>query len=288
MAPVSDRAATSEVDESRADTGSRVAGLVVAIVFGGGLTAAARSGGVALLVAVAVVQAVLIVSWAVSVALPGARGSIAVAAAAAGASDFAVSYWPHGRLGTLLPVLGLAVPVMFAHQLARGAARVKLVASLSGVALIVTAVVALPALVQLRHEFAPASLGDHVAAAVAGAAAAGLVAGHLVDMVVPAPRFDPAVPRGALALLAAAVVGGSVSYLILRSEAEFVDGRAAFVGLASGVLAGLFAIAGSFVVHGLPPRATAWAPRLRPVVAVLLSLCILAPEAFLLCLAIRA
>jgi hypothetical protein len=107
-------------------------------------------------------------------------------------------------------------------------------------------------------------------------------------MVVPAPRFDPDVPRGALALLASAAVGGSVGYLILRGDAEFVGGRAAFVGIASGVLAGLFAIAGAFVVHGLPPRATAWAPRLRPVVAVLFSLCILAPEAFLLCLAIRS
>ena len=45
-----------------------------------------------------------------------------IAGLAAAASDVAVSVWPHGRLGTLLPVFGLAVPAMFVHQLARGAA----------------------------------------------------------------------------------------------------------------------------------------------------------------------
>ena len=41
---------------------------------------------------------------------------------------------PHGRFGALLAVAGLAVPLMFVHQLSRGAARVRVVESLSGIA----------------------------------------------------------------------------------------------------------------------------------------------------------
>jgi len=290
MAPVTDRAATGSTDDAvdlRADTTGHLASLAAALVFGGALTAAARAGSIPLLVGVAVLQGVLILGWAFSIGLPGARGSILVAAAAAGGSDFAVMHWQHGRLGTLLPVLGLAVPVMFVHQLARGAARVSLVRSLSGVACLVVSVVALPALIQLRHEFPPAQLGNHVTSAVVGAAAAGLVVGYLVDMMTAVPRFDPDVPRGLLALIAAGAVGGSVGYLMLRGETEFASGRGTFVGAAAGVLAGLFAIAGAFAMYGLPASASRWATLLRPVVPVLLALSILAPEAFLLCLAIR-
>ncbi len=101
--------------------------------------------------------------------------------------------WPHGRLGTLLAVLGLALPVMFVHQLARGAARVQVVSSLSAVAVLVLAEVSLPALLQLRHEFGAGALGGRVVATAVAAVAGALVVGCLVDLVMPAPRFDPAV-----------------------------------------------------------------------------------------------
>jgi hypothetical protein len=196
--------------------------------------------------------------------------------------------WPHGRLGTLLAVLGLAVPAMFVHQLARGAARVQVVSSLSAVALLVFAEVSLPAILQLRHEFGAGAAGGRVAATAVAALAGALVIGCLVDILLPAPRFDPAVARGLLGLIASAGLGGSIGYLMLRDQFEFSGGRSSFVGAALGALAGLLAVATAFVLHTTPEPARAIGRWLRPVLAAVLPIAVVAPVAFLLCLAIRA
>ncbi|WP_375482116.1 hypothetical protein [uncultured Jatrophihabitans sp.] len=266
---------------------SLLASLVTVLVAAGGLAAASRLSAVALLVAAGVVQAGFALSWVLATGMPGRKGAIVLAALGAAGADVVVSVWPHGRLGTLLAVLGLAVPAMFVHQLARGAARTRLVESLSFVALLVVCVVALPALLQLRHEFATPRLGGIVVTAVVGAVGGALVVGYLVDLVFPAPRFDAEVPRGMLALLAATVVGGAVGYLALKSHAEFADGRAVFVGAALGAVAAFLAVGAAFVLHSVPAATTRSASVTRPVCAALLPLCLLAPGAFLLCLAVR-
>ena len=261
--------------------------LVAIIVAGAALAVTARVGALALLVAIAVLQAAFAASWVFGTAVPGRKGALVIAALAAGGADTVVSVWPHGRLGTLLPVLGLAVPVMFVHQLLRGAARTRIVDSLSSVAVLVPAVVALPALLQLRHEFVDPSLGGVVVSAVAAAICGSLIVSYLVDLVVPVPRFDPDVPRGMLALLGAAAVGAAVGYLTLHEHAEFVDGRSVFVGAALGAVAALLAVAAAFVLHTAPTPIVRVGSVLRPVCAALLPVCLLAPGAFLLCLAIR-
>lgn len=262
--------------------------LAVAVLVGLALVLTARTSAVALLVTIAVVQAVFAVAWVFGTRMPGRWGGLLIAALAAAGADVAASIWPHGRLGTLLAVLGLAVPVMFVHQLARGAARVRLVSSLAAVAVLVLAEVSLPALLQLRHEFAAAGEGGRVAAAAAGAAAGALVVGYLVDLVLPAPRFDPAVPRGLLALIASGVVGGAVGYLLLRDDVNFVGGRSVFVGAALGALAALLAVAAAFVLYSTPEPVTVIGRQMRPVLAALLPLVVLAPVAFLICLSIRS
>ncbi|WP_375501870.1 hypothetical protein [uncultured Jatrophihabitans sp.] len=278
----SDGAAVREVDASL--IGSLIAVLVVA----GGLGVAARVGALALLVAVAVVQALFAVSWVFGTAMPGRKGAIVIAALAAGGADVVVSVWPHGRLGTLLAVLGLAVPVMFFHQLTRGAARTRLVESLSYMAVLVVSVVALAALVQLRHEFVDQRLGGIIVSAVVSCVGAALVVGYLIDLVVPVPRFDPEVHRGMLALVGAAVVGAAVGYLTLHEHAEFEDGRSVFLGAALGAVAAFLAVAAAFVLHGAAIPQARVGMVLRPVCAALLPLGVLAPGAFLLCLAIRS
>ncbi|MGI8677088.1 MAG: hypothetical protein ACR2LX_00080 [Jatrophihabitans sp.] len=262
--------------------------VVVAVVAGIGLVLTSRASALALLIAVAVMQAAMAFSWVLGTGMPGRRGALVVAAMAAAGADATVSVWPHGRLGTLLAVLGLAVPVMFVHQLARGAARVQLVSSLSAVAVLVYAEVAPAALVQLRHEFTGAGLPGHVLTAVVGAAAAALVVGYLVDLVLPLPRFDPDVPRGMIALVASAGLGAAVGYLSLRGEREFNAGRDVFIGAAIGAVAALLAVASAFVQHTTPEPESATGRLVRPVFAALLPLCVLAPAAFLLCLAVRA
>lgn len=292
MTPVSDAPPTAETTAPTPVAAKGIelnllTSVAVAAVVGVGLVGTARAGAVALLVAVAVVQTLLAFAWVLGTGMPGRRGAIVIAALAAAGADTAASIWPHGRLGALLAVLGLAVPVMFVHQLSRGVARAQLVSSLSATAVLVFAEVSPAALLQLRHEFGDAALGGRVVAAVAGAAAAALVVGYLVDLVLAVPRFDPEVPRGMLALLASAAVGGSVGYLILQHDAEFAGGRSMFLGTAVGALAGLLAVGAAFVQHTTPEPPARLARLLRPAFAALLPLCILAPAGYLLCLAIR-
>ena len=266
---------------------SLVGTLAAALILGGGLVLAARHSGTALLAGVAVVQAVFAAAFVFGTVLPGRRGALVIAVLAAAGADVSASVWPHGRLGALLAVLALAVPAMFVHQLLRGAARFHVVSSLSGVALLVFAEVSLPALLQLRHEFGSAHGGTVSSTAIAAMAGA-LMVGCIVDLLLPAPRFDPAVPRGLLGLVASAGLGGSIGYLMLKHESEFGVGRSTFTGAALGALAGLLAVGTAFVLHTTPIPPNAAARRLRPVLSALLPIAVIAPAAFLLCLAIRS
>jgi hypothetical protein len=262
--------------------------LGVVLLVGSGLIWAARTSAVALLIAIAVVQALVAFAWVFGTRMPGRRGALVIATLAAAGADVAVSIWPHGRLGTLLVVFGLALPVMFVHQLMRGAARVRIVESLGGVAMVVVAVVALTALLQLRHEFSTSTVGGKVVSGVIAAAAGALIVGYLVDLVMPAPRFDPGVARGLLAVVASAGLGGSVGHLMLKDGSDFLDGRGTFAGAALGAVVAFFAVATAFIEYATPVPEDGFSPRMRPVLSALLPLSLLAPVAFLLCLAIRA
>jgi hypothetical protein len=266
-----------------------VTGMVTALVVGACVGAAARSSAVTLLIAVAALQALVAWAWILVTRIPGRRGAFVLAAAAAAAADVAVSVWPHSRLGALLGVLGLAVPALFVHQLMRGAARVRVVESLSSGALLVCAEIALSSLVQLRHEFA-SSTGGRVPEMAVLAIGGAIVASCLVDMIVSTPRFDPSVPRGFPGLVAATAVGAAFGYLVLRHTVGFETGRAAFAGAALGALAGLMEIAGSFIA-ATAGRSSVELDRsgraLRPILVATLPMAALAPVAFLLCLAIR-
>ncbi|WP_157749214.1 hypothetical protein [Jatrophihabitans sp. GAS493] len=258
-------------------------GAIVAAVFGLLLVVTAEIGAVALLVGVALAQAALIVSWVFGTRTPGRIGALIIGSAAAIGADVAVSVSPHGQLGALLPVLGLAVPALFAHQLMRGIARNRVVESLANVAVLVAAVVAIVALIQLRHE----SSGGSVSAAVAGAAAIALVVGYLTDMTFPIARFDPEVPRGFVAVLTGAVAGAALAFLMLRSLVDFQGGRGAFLGFAVGLLVSLLAVGTGFIQLASAPASELNA-RLRPVYGVLIPICFVSPIGYLLFLAIRS
>lgn len=289
MARVSDVAdATAGQDDAVERELNLTGSLAVAVVVGAALAVTARVGATALLVALAATQALLAVAWTYGTRLPGRRGAMVIAALAAVGSDVCVSVWPAGRLGTELIVFALAVAVMFVHQLMRGAARHRIVDSLGAAALLVLAESALPALLQLRHEFGR-DLGGQVVSGVVVVAAGALVVGCLVDLIYSAPRFDPDVPRGLLAVAASAGIGGSLGYLMLQSDQliELHGGRGAFLGAALGVLIGLFAVGVGFIEHGAPVPASRFGQRMRPVLGVLVPLALLSPIAFLLSLAIR-
>ena len=277
--------AASALDDDRFNyTGSAA----FAVAVGLGLALTARSSAVALLGAVGVVQALLAVAWVYGFDLPGRRGALVIATMASAAADTVTSVWPHGRLGALLAVFGVAMPVLFIHQLTRGAARVRVVASLGGVAMLVLAEVSVAALLQLRHEFVVTHVGGQVVFGVLVAAVGALVVGFLIDLIVTIPRFDADVPRGLLGLLGSAGFGGSAGYLTLHNSTDFVGGRGTFAGAALGALVALFAVAVAFAEHDAPLAEAGLARRVRPLLGVLVPLAFLAPVAFLLCLAIRS
>jgi hypothetical protein len=280
-------------DDAHADTGAGrqtnlTRTLAVVVLDAALLAATARIGATALLVGIGVTQAVLTLSWVFGTALPGRRGALVLAALAAAAADVAVSVRPHAGLGALLGVVGLAVLAMFVHQLMRGAARVRLLESIGLIGVLIVAVVAVSALHQLWEEFGDSATSGRVVSAVVLAIGAALIGGLFIDMVVPVPHFDAAVDRGLLGVLGAALIGGAVGYLSLRSVTAFAGGRSLFVGAALGALAGLLAVATSFVEYSTPYPSSGLARRVRPVLGALVPMAFASPVALVICLAIRA
>jgi hypothetical protein len=262
------------------------AGALLAALVGVLLAWPARAGPVALLVAIACAQALFAVAWVFGLRLPGRIGALVIAAMTAATADTAVSVWPHGRLSPLLAVFALAMPVLFIHQLMRGAARVRVLQSLGSVTVLVVAEVSLPAWLQLRHEFG--GNGADVTSGVLVLAAGALIAGFLVDLALPVPRFDVDVPRGLLGVIAATAVGAAIGQLTLRDAAEFPGGRGLFVGAGLGAVVALLAVAVAFLEHDVGGVSAVSGRWLRSLVGVLLPLALLAPVAFVLCTAVRA
>ena len=218
----------------------------------------------------------------VASAMPGRIGALLIGGGAAAAADFAVSRWPHSALSPMLGILGLAVPVMFAHQLVRGVVRARVVESLSGITLVVVAVVALPSLVQLRHEIG----GGHMAAATALASAVAVGVGQLVDLAWSRPRFDPDVPRGLAGVVVATAVGAAIGAYLLRHLTQFSTLQTIAYGAAIAAASALVAVATSLVAYSAPLTATlARGPRLlRPIALALLPIMLVAPGAYVLLL----
>jgi hypothetical protein len=279
---------TGQLDDRADERYNFTGSAALAALIGAVLAWAARTGALQLLVGVAAVQALLAFAWVYVLRVPGRVGAVVIAGAAAAASDVAASLWPHSKLAALLVVMGLAVPAMFVHQLMRGAARIRVGASLGAIALVVVTEASLAALLQLRHEFPTKALGGDAAFALVVIAAGALLAGFFTDMVLAAPRFDAEVPRGLPAVALSAVFGAGLGHLALRDSTSFSGGRAAFVGGAVGVVVALLAIAVAYIESVTPLAEAGFARRARPLLCVLVPLALVAPVGFLLCLAVRA
>jgi hypothetical protein len=257
---------------------------VLTALAGGILAAGSYLGSVALLVAVCAIQLVLTLSWLFGTAVPGRIGGLVLAVLAAAGADAALTHWPDSGYSPVLGVVGLLVPLLFAHQLSRGVVRTRVLESLADITVLLVAVVALAGLIVLRRQ----GNGDILTPAVLGAMTAGLVAAHFTDAVLPAPRFDPEVDRGLPAVVVGVLVGGAVGTLGLHRVIDLAGGRAAFVGASVAAVACLVSIGAAFSgVHtSVAPAGTAApagpAVRLRPVAAVLMTLALSTPAAYVL------
>ena len=259
-------------------------------VAGGVLSAGSYLGIGALLAAVGAVQLLLILSWLFGAAVPGRIGGLVLATLAAAGADAAIMHWPHSGYSPVLGVLGMAVPLLFAHQLSRGVVRTRVLESLADITVLLIAVVALAGLLVLRRQ----SNGDIVTPAVLGAITAGLVAAHFTDAVLPAPRFDPEVDRGLPAVVVGVLAGAAVGMLSLHRVIDLAGGRGAFVGASIAAVACLLSIGAAFsgvrAGHAAADAAepVGRAARLRPVAAALMTVALSTPAGYVLVNALSA
>ena len=200
-------------------------------------------GDVGRLAAVLVLQLGLTLAWVLATDLQGFGGSLAVGAAAAVAADLSLVLPDRHTIGGLLVVFGVGFLAVVLQQMLRRS-RPELVASLSGGVLLFSAIGALAALLLLGRG--PGGTGRALVVLLAVGAA--LVAGHLVDLVLPRPHVAPGVPRGLPGLGAAVLVGAAVAFLG-RGLAEPAGGPAALAyGAVLGLVAGLVGLAASYLV----------------------------------------
>lgn len=219
-------------------------GLLVAALVGGALAYCFDDSSRLAVTAIAVVQGVLVVTWVFGIGLPGRAGAIVLGAAAAASADIVVTHG-HNELGSLVAVLGLSVIGLFGHQLLRAKRRARVVESLSRIALLLVAIVALSSLLELRHQVD----GPALATAVLLAVTAAQVTGHLIDWAWSPLRFDPAISRGLLAVAGSVIAGAVVGVARLQHSADFTGQRAALLGGALGLVAAVFAIGAAFITH---------------------------------------
>ena len=214
-------------------------------------------------------------------ALPGRIGAMIIGGLAAVGADVAVSLRPHDALSPVLFVLGLAVPAMFVHQLTRGVVRSRVVESVSGIAVVVVSVVALTALVQLRHESDGATLAEAAIWAVGLAVAVA----SFVDLVWSHPRYDVDVPRGFTATVLGTAAGTSAGTFALRDLGQFTTGRALVLCGICAVAGAVVAVVVGFIAQGLSDSPTdPTVRRVRPVAFGILPLALVAPAAYVVLL----
>jgi hypothetical protein len=231
------------------------------------------------LIAVLVLQAALVAAWAPATGVRGGAGVTALGLAAAAGADLLLVLPDRPELGDLLAVPGVAFVAAVLHQMLRRSPRRDVVGSLAGALLLVCAVCGLAVLLRLPDEAG----GERPAATAALVVGAALVAGHLVDAVLPKPQVAEGIDCGVLGLLLALLAGVGVA-LVRHSPGGLADTLSSVtVGLVLAGVAALVGLAGSYVVAGgagsAPGRAGA-----SPVLQAVLPIAACAPVAFSLAL----
>ncbi|TFV53363.1 hypothetical protein [Blastococcus sp. TF02A-35] len=230
-------------------------------------------GSVGALAAVLVLQLALVLSWVVVARMRGARASLVVGTAAAVAADLVLVLPDRPELGGLLGVLAVGFIVSVLQQMLRSP-RHRLVDSLAGAALLLTAVGALAALLLLDRS----AEGRLVVTALAAGVA--LVVGHLLDQVLPRPVVAEGVPRGLAGTVLSVLAGAAVAWAA-RDLADLGMLRSLFVGAVVAGVVALVAVAASYVAveaaaDGVPDAISPW---VLTVVQVVLPLAGAAPVA---------
>jgi hypothetical protein len=249
----------------------------VAVAAGLVLGAGAVAGRTGVLVTVALLQAVLAPVWMIGTDRPGRIGGMLIGLAAAAAGDVALVLRDRTSPAVLLGVLGLALPAIVVHQLARGVVRVRVTESVAAVALLVAAEVA----ACLPIALARADDGHRLVGTVLLGATAGLAVARLTDALAPVPRIAAGIPYGLGAVVLAAVAGAAAGAATAGGPLSTAAG--AGVGALVGTVAALVAVGVGFITLALPDRPR---PPVPALLGVLLPVALVAPVGYLTVLSV--
>ncbi len=226
---------------------------------------------------IALAQMVLAPVWMLGTDRPGRIGGLLIGLGAAAAGDVALLVRDRTSPAVLLGVLGLALPAMVVHQLARGVVRVRVTESVAAAAVLVAAEVGLCMPIALAR----ADDGHRLVGTVVLAATAGLTVARLTDALVPVPRVADGVPYGLGAVLLAAVAGAAAGAATAGGPLTATAGGG--VGALVGAVAALVAVGVGFLTLALPDRPR---PPVPALLSVLLPLALVAPVGYLTVLSV--
>jgi hypothetical protein len=202
---------TEEAVTDAMPAAAKAASAVVPLIVAGLLAVASATSGVAGVgVVVLLLQVPLVLAWLALCGATGSAGGFALALVGLGAADLLLATDDAATTRALAPVVALALLGSFAHQLARGSRRRGATASMA--AEVSAVVIAGSAACWLAVRALP--LGHDAVTVAIAAVVAALVAGRLVDVVLPGPKVvDGGLrgPWGAVAAVLAALGAGAVA-----------------------------------------------------------------------------
>lgn len=234
---------------------------------------------VGLIVAVGVVQLALAMSWVPAIGGIGYIGSVAVGVTVSVGADVVLGTGTTLGLGSMTGLLAFVVGAAFVHQLLRPAPRERMLESLASVIFLGVILVSLAAYIVVWRT----ADGRLLVEAAALATGVGLVVSHLLDLVLPMPRFSEGVPRGLLGFLFGVVVAAAIAVWRLGGATLVDNIGAGLYGGVLGAVALLMSVAATYVnlAASRPSLGMAWLQAALPFAAT-------APVAYFLALVVSA
>lgn len=228
--------------------------------------------------ALAVVQLLLVYSWVTGTAMPGRIGALLLGAGTALGCDVLVYRHPQEGLGPIMYVYAGTFMLAVVHQLCRGVVRVRVTESVAHVCTLSAGVAALTGYLAMANSVGPTLVSVGVSST--GLA---LVAGLLVDTVLPVPKFETGVHHGLLGVIVSVAVGAGVGWLRVSQSTLSIEPRVgAVLGGVLGLLAALVAVATAYVCESARPRRAPFGGLTLPYLRAVIPFALTAPVAFVL------
>lgn len=220
----------------------QVAGAVVVLALAVG--AAAQTSTVALLIVVALMQALLLIGWLAIADPPSPRAVIAIGVGTAIAADALATYGTSASLDPLAAVLAFAVLAAILLQLARGVARARVTEAMSASLGVAVGAVSVATLLVLLRQTG----GMEAVTAAALAASVAVFVARCVDKVLPVPHVAAGVERGGLGIILGSMAGTAATAFYASTVTSLTPQTGALLGWAVALVSVLADLGASYAV----------------------------------------